>query len=180
MALQELPLPVVHLAQGSSREEKRSVALALLLVFTPLMSFARVQCCLKHPSVSNRKQARRRCRAPASRNHSVLNHQKEAMWSRMAHSTLHKALRPSFLVASHWAVLLEELAELPDACRSALFLVPSDTSSLDRTVSGKKILRPLHAAPSSNTRPHFCCDAPCVACANSIWGQILASKRTEN
>ena len=32
MALQELPLPVVHL--GSSREEKRSVALALLLVFT--------------------------------------------------------------------------------------------------------------------------------------------------
>ena len=34
MALQELPLPVVHLAQGSSREEKRSVALALLLVFT--------------------------------------------------------------------------------------------------------------------------------------------------
>ena len=34
MALQELPLPVVHLAQDSSREEKRSVALALLLVFT--------------------------------------------------------------------------------------------------------------------------------------------------
>ena len=34
MALQELPFPVVHLAQGSSREEKRSVALALLLVFT--------------------------------------------------------------------------------------------------------------------------------------------------
>ena len=34
MALQELPLPVVHLAQGSSREEKRSVALAFLLVFT--------------------------------------------------------------------------------------------------------------------------------------------------
>ena len=34
MALQELPLTVVHLAQGSSREEKRSVALALLLVFT--------------------------------------------------------------------------------------------------------------------------------------------------
>ena len=34
MALQELPLPVVHLAQGSSREEKRSFALALLLVFT--------------------------------------------------------------------------------------------------------------------------------------------------
>ena len=32
MALQELPLPVVHF--GSSREEKRSVALALLLVFT--------------------------------------------------------------------------------------------------------------------------------------------------
>ena len=39
MALQELPLPVVHLAQGSSREEKRSVALALLLVFT---SFAKL------------------------------------------------------------------------------------------------------------------------------------------
>ena len=32
VALQELPLPVVHF--GSSREEKRSVALALLLVFT--------------------------------------------------------------------------------------------------------------------------------------------------
>ena len=35
VALQELPLPVVHL--GSSREEKRSVALALLLVFTVLL-----------------------------------------------------------------------------------------------------------------------------------------------
>ena len=39
MALQELPLPVVHLAQGSSREEKRSFALALLLVFTSCHCF---------------------------------------------------------------------------------------------------------------------------------------------
>ena len=44
MALQELPLPVVHLAQDSSREEKRSVALALLLVFTQVAGAVVTSC----------------------------------------------------------------------------------------------------------------------------------------
>ena len=96
------------LAQDSSREEKRSVALALLLVFTPLLGDDNPHESLKHCFLAIRLLLRSNCNTWSARTLTSMP------WAACALSPVTKSFRPAYsglLLLAHAPALTPQLPQ---------------------------------------------------------------------